>query len=242
MKKSNGKLKIDQPCHADWSKMIPEEQGKFCQSCEKVVVDFSWMSDTQILRTMDEMVNQSVCGRFESDQLHRELNQSTEIYDGSFHLKSILMGAAFSTLISLSVYSQNTTVNTINEPVLSPLCISDTIQEKWMGDAVMIYQHPLNGEEKTELKGTVLSLAKSPIRNASVNVMDGNGQLIQSIKTNEQGVFQTMLDWSKKPSYMIVFYGTTESRSFEFHLYKELNRFQILLPIQDHIKGKVLKD
>lgn len=42
-------LSIPTPCHEDWDKMTPTEKGRHCQSCEKEVVDFSLLSDQQIL-------------------------------------------------------------------------------------------------------------------------------------------------------------------------------------------------
>jgi len=33
------RISIENPCHEDWQKMLPESQGRFCQACEKTVVD-----------------------------------------------------------------------------------------------------------------------------------------------------------------------------------------------------------
>lgn len=63
---------IPKPCHEDWNKMTPTQQGKFCSNCSKQVVDFSLMSDQQILNFLS---NQSgkLCGRFDAAQLQRPL-------------------------------------------------------------------------------------------------------------------------------------------------------------------------
>jgi len=65
-------LYIPKPCHEDWNKMTPVQQGKFCSACSKQVIDFSLMSDNQILNYLS---NQSgkVCGRFDAEQLERTL-------------------------------------------------------------------------------------------------------------------------------------------------------------------------
>jgi hypothetical protein len=34
-------LQIPEPCHEDWNKMTPVHKGRFCDSCEKAVVDFT---------------------------------------------------------------------------------------------------------------------------------------------------------------------------------------------------------
>ena len=40
---------IPNPCHENWNNMVAAEKGKFCNACAKQVIDFSMMSDTQIL-------------------------------------------------------------------------------------------------------------------------------------------------------------------------------------------------
>jgi len=67
------KIQINKPCHEDWSEMTSEAQGKFCNACEKSVVDFSMMSDAQILNYFSQPKSQKVCGRFNADQVDRAL-------------------------------------------------------------------------------------------------------------------------------------------------------------------------
>jgi hypothetical protein len=46
------RLKIDKPCHEDWSKMTPTRQGAFCLSCEKQVHDVTRFSKKQVYELM----------------------------------------------------------------------------------------------------------------------------------------------------------------------------------------------
>jgi hypothetical protein len=66
-------LTVPKPCHENWENMNPVEKGRFCNSCEKQVVDFSDMSDRQIAEFFKKPSIGSVCGRFMSDQLDREI-------------------------------------------------------------------------------------------------------------------------------------------------------------------------
>ena len=66
-------LQIPKPCHEDWSKMTLVEQGRFCDSCEKKVVDFTRMNDEQVLAFFRKPTTGSVCGRFLNDQLNRDI-------------------------------------------------------------------------------------------------------------------------------------------------------------------------
>jgi len=65
-------LHIPQPCHEDWNKMSPVQQGRFCQSCSKQVIDFSAMNDKQILEVLSKAAGKT-CGRFLPNQLERPI-------------------------------------------------------------------------------------------------------------------------------------------------------------------------
>jgi len=64
-------LTIPEPCHANWQQMTPNEQGRHCMSCQKTVVDFSLMSDQEILQYISTASSSHVCGRFDNDQLNK---------------------------------------------------------------------------------------------------------------------------------------------------------------------------
>ena len=66
-------LSIAEPCHENWENMSPVDKGKFCGSCQKQVVDFSNMSDRQVAEFFKKPSTGSVCGRFMTDQLERDI-------------------------------------------------------------------------------------------------------------------------------------------------------------------------
>jgi hypothetical protein len=63
-------LNIEEPCHESWQLMTPNGQGRHCLSCQKTVVDFTLMSDQEILDHISR-ASSSVCGRFTSGQLNK---------------------------------------------------------------------------------------------------------------------------------------------------------------------------
>ena len=65
-------LQIPEPCHEDWNKMAPGDKGRFCDSCQKTVHDFTGMSDAQLIAFFKKPSTGSVCGRFYNDQLERD--------------------------------------------------------------------------------------------------------------------------------------------------------------------------
>lgn len=60
---------INTPCHESWEKMNPEEQGRFCEQCCKVVVDFTKMSNNAIAGYLQRHAEQKTCGRFRAEQV-----------------------------------------------------------------------------------------------------------------------------------------------------------------------------
>jgi hypothetical protein len=65
-------LSVNNPCQENWENMSPSEKGRFCGSCQKQVVDFTSMTDTQIATFFKRPSTGSVCGRFMQDQLERD--------------------------------------------------------------------------------------------------------------------------------------------------------------------------
>lgn len=66
---TNFKLTIPKPCHEDWNQMTPNEQGKFCSSCAKTVVDFTKMNTHEIQEYFRSNAEKKICGHFYRKQL-----------------------------------------------------------------------------------------------------------------------------------------------------------------------------
>jgi hypothetical protein len=66
-------LTIAQPCHEDWATMTPNAAGRHCAACQKTVVDFTAMSDAEILAHLAGAKPGNTCGRFGASQLERPL-------------------------------------------------------------------------------------------------------------------------------------------------------------------------
>jgi len=62
-------MKISSPCHESYQAMSPSSGGRFCASCEKVVIDFTQMSTEEVKNYFQASISQEVCGRFKSPQV-----------------------------------------------------------------------------------------------------------------------------------------------------------------------------
>jgi len=67
------KISIPQPCHENWQQMTPNEQGRFCASCQKTVVDFTDWTDKAIFDFFT-LQKGKTCGRFNRTQIDRVIS------------------------------------------------------------------------------------------------------------------------------------------------------------------------
>ncbi len=88
-------IKIPKPCHEDWSKMTATEKGRFCVSCKKEVVDFTKMTDQQLVNKIK--TNDNLCGRFRKKQLNKEIGMN----DGT-SISKVAASVAFTAMLGVS--------------------------------------------------------------------------------------------------------------------------------------------
>lgn len=90
------KISIPKPCHEDWNKMTPNEQGSFCSKCCKTVIDFTNRSVEEIKNILTEQTGKKVCGRFTNDQLSENPRSKIDFKIPMFQLpKNISYTRAF---------------------------------------------------------------------------------------------------------------------------------------------------
>ena len=70
MKRASYILTIDNPCTESWTSMTTIDSGKFCSNCSKNVIDFSTLTDSQIILLIKNS-NGKLCGRLDSKQIDR---------------------------------------------------------------------------------------------------------------------------------------------------------------------------
>lgn len=58
--------------------MTPTQQGRYCNACAKEVVDFSMMTDTEVLNYFNTLGNEKICGRALPTQLDRTITRPKE--------------------------------------------------------------------------------------------------------------------------------------------------------------------
>ena len=169
MKKSL-QVQINTPCHENWQNMKPAEQGRFCGSCQKTVVDFTNMTDEELLIWVTRS-GKDTCGRFNNDQLQRDII----IYpEKKFSFRYLWQFMVASLLIAGKGEAQTGKPVFIKTEIKKP----STSNDKYlMGDTVMTLT------KKFIISGTITdSSNNTPITQASI-IMKGttNGCVSDSV-------------------------------------------------------------
>ncbi len=106
----NLRISVSEPCHEDWQQMTPADKGRHCKSCDKVVIDFSRMTDAQVVDHFKNYQGKT-CGRFRTEQLDRPMPLSV----GQRLFRPIKYIAA--SLLAIEVFSQKAQARDIIDTV-----------------------------------------------------------------------------------------------------------------------------
>jgi xanthosine utilization system XapX-like protein len=60
---------IKNPCPEKWEGMTPDEQGRFCGKCSKIVIDFTKKTTQEIIDFLTERKGEDICGKLRKPAL-----------------------------------------------------------------------------------------------------------------------------------------------------------------------------
>ncbi len=191
-------LTIAEPCHENWDGMTPVEKGKFCGSCQKQVVDFSNMSDRLVAEFFKKPSTGSVCGRFMTDQLDRDIEIPRKRipwlkYFFQFALPAFFLSKASAQNIKMgkianphpkdtakiSVNQELRTLGMVLPTTIKPVCKDTTVKVKGNIRNIIV-------EDKKVINGKVINDQGIEIPGASVRIKDSR----TGIAADENGEFQ----------------------------------------------------
>ena len=217
-------LQIPEPCHESWDKMTPGDKGRFCDSCQKTVHDFTGMTDAQLIAFFKKPSTGSVCGRFYNDQLERDFEIPRKRIPW---LKYFFQFAIPVFLTSLKSYSQGKPM--IKENSDSAVCaniISGDIEIK--GSCVV----PIL---KNEILGKVLDENGRGIPYASITVKGSK----EGVMCDSTGFFQLEISaYEKRPTLIASCVGYSEQeRQIDL---KKADSTEITLSTNATLSGEVV--
>jgi len=178
-------ISIPEACHQSWQHMEDRSNGRHCLHCSKTVIDFTSMSNDEIIGYLTTTNN--VCGRFVPIQLDDVNHQvSKEDMPEAITWKSWLLAAGiFAATLFTKLSAQTST------PVSAPT------EQNAIG--ILDKKMPMMGKvsvsniAKTRIiKGQILDENNLPLPGAAVSVCQGNSGTM----TNANGEFELAIPLS----------------------------------------------
>lgn len=175
----NLQLTIPEPCHENWQQMTPTEQGRFCNACAKEVIDFSTMTDTQVLNYFTKLTHEKVCGRALPEQLDRTISLPEQPKKRLFwYWNYIVMFFMFFTK------GNNANAQTCTKPATE---VSPVDNPGIRGQIVAIAGKRIITGKVTDVNGNPVSFASIKIKGTNTGInADANGAY--SLKVNSQSI------------------------------------------------------
>lgn len=121
-------IEIPQSCHENWNTMQPNSQGRHCLSCQKTVVDFTAMTDAELINFFSKKKD-NVCGRFTNEQLTKDiLIPKKKIHWVKYFFQFALPAFLLSIKPSSKIFGQQHRTQATIEPIKK--VNTDTVAEK----------------------------------------------------------------------------------------------------------------
>jgi len=133
----NDCLKIETPCHEDWTKMSPNKEGRHCGLCDKTVVDFTVMSQEEITNYLSHNSKAQICGRIlvprkKEPAIQIKLNQLYKNIEDKIRFKPLRI-SLLGTLILIMLISgcaENHKADDANKQQVRRISHTDTLIEE----------------------------------------------------------------------------------------------------------------
>ncbi|WP_324023688.1 carboxypeptidase-like regulatory domain-containing protein [Maribacter sp. BPC-D8] len=160
--KSTLTIDVKEPCKENFTNFSKTEKGGFCQSCEKEVIDFTKLSDSEIVSYLSSD-NKKTCGMFKASQLKTyETNTMHTMTNSMLHKGIAMMSFSLLALCATEVKGQETAsieppIEVVSTDIMGDISYVEVIQEKHTvtGTIVDEANEPLPGVNVV-LKGTTV--------------------------------------------------------------------------------------
>ena len=164
----NNRLKIETPCHEDWTKMSPNKDGRHCGLCDKTVIDFTVMSQEEITNYLTHNSKAQICGRIlvprkKETAIQIKLNQLYKNIEHQIRFKPLrisLLGS-LSLIMLISGCTENHKSDDPNKQQVRRITHTDTLIEEPIAHRIQ--------KETSPIKETTLGNIAQPDFHKSSN-------------------------------------------------------------------------
>ncbi|HEY8919285.1 MAG TPA: carboxypeptidase-like regulatory domain-containing protein [Chitinophaga sp.] len=192
--RSSLSLTVPNPCQQAWNEMTLNNEGRFCNHCNKTVIDFTQLTDEQVAAVFKNTSGR-VCGRFTVSQLDRDLLTPRTTHHNPFIPAAVMTAALVTAAVNSDAQAgkpvipcaqtPGTVMNTA-ESTTAPVAKRDTVPAS---DII----HTVSGKI-TDSTGAPLPGATVMLMNTTSGVVaDMNGLFKLDIPENRASTAGTLL-------------------------------------------------
>jgi len=208
-------ISIPEPCHESWQNMTPVEKGRFCASCQKTVLDFTYLSDNEIINLVNK--NDNLCGRINVSQLNRNLIETkrTSNYFGYFATSVLaFLGVGTSTIVAQEKPITEQTDLRVKDSTINPNLphkINGIVQDK----------NGIASNVNVFLKGTKVNTTTNSQGFFEIKAQLGDalifnslGRIDKEITVSTKNEYVVFLERDEEVDEMVVMLGFIKKRTF----------------------------
>lgn len=219
-------LHIPTHCPENWNAMSPTEQGRFCQNCQKEVVDFTALSLPAIKLYIEQHTDEW-CGNFEEAQLEA-FNTHYEVLPTPSRVRQWATAAVLTAVVTLPSFGQDT----LPPSAVTPVRIHTPLSSNYVP-----YDEVSSAEEVT-LSGRIWDPLQKQVVVTAILSVTGT-EIIGS--TDAQGYFSLQVPASEKTLVLVinhVSYGTNT-----YQIVPNQSRTNLLIELKAPVEEKAaIKD
>jgi|GEM_PF-2433518 len=215
-------INIKTPCQEDWASMTIVEKNRFCQSCQKVVVNFEAMSDEEVIAYLDKQKGQKTCGRFTNiqlDRINQKINSVQPKEKASTSLiKPILAATILAATTSTAALSQESNSKEVNP---TEVVETEKPKEEKEGTHTKIYGTVKSAETNELLPDVRVWIEGTMLRTST----DKEGKFELSIPTQEiapTSIHFGSMYWKNSSVSLIVKLNSWENHEMDVKLERKI--------------------
>lgn len=226
------KIEIPEPCSQQWLKMKETETGRFCNKCNKNLINFTNFSDKELADFIQNNKTK-VCGRFKKEQLNKFYFEKKLIFKFDYFKKIA------ATLLTFNFLYYNAEASHLNS--LNRTYFVQKINDKKISVSKFIELPIFNDTIKKEIKGIIIdNTTKDPLIMA--NIFIKNTQI--AVESDIDGAFTIKipdsLDQQNLITIIVSYLGYMEQEIIINMVENQNNKVFIELHPYDDLLGEII--
>ncbi len=219
-------ISIPEPCHEGWQNMIPVEKGRFCASCQKTVVDFTHLSDNEIINLVSK--NDALCGRINVSQLNRNLieTKTTSNYFGYFATSVLaFLGLGLENVVAQEKPDVEQTDFIAKDSVVNPNLPHNIIGIVKDKDGVVSYVDVYLKGTKINTKTDTEGFFKIKVQLGDVLIFSSLGRYNKEITISTKNDYVVFLEKEEQVEEILVMAGFIKKRTFLGRTFRKIGNW-----------------